>query len=159
MMRLLTKFLRLPLCIMLLVLAIICGFFFPFVISFMIQFKVDQLSTLTFAIGVYASAIGAFIIIFFTWRLLYLIDKKQAFSSSSLFALNKIKISAFTIAVIYTLLIHSVSYLDDIGCTPEVVIVNFFLIGLGITIGVFANLLEKICRRVLKFQTENELTI
>jgi Protein of unknown function (DUF3036). len=78
-MRLLTKFLRLPLCIMLLVLAIICGFFFPFVISFMIQFKVDQLSTLTFAIGVYASAIGAFIIIFFTWRLLYLIDKKQAF--------------------------------------------------------------------------------
>lgn len=159
MMHLLTKFLRLPLCILLLVLTLICRFFFPFVISYMIRFKVDLLSTITFTVGVYASAIGAFIIIFFTWRLLYLIDKKQAFSPSSIFALNKIKISAFSIAVIYTLLINSVSNLADVGCTSEIVLVNFFLIGLGITIGAFASLLERICRRLIKFKIENELTI
>lgn len=158
-MKKLTVFMRFSLCFLVFFLSIICIFMFPAVIIFMNQVKIDTLLTIIFGIGTYTSALGAYLIIFFTWRLLYLIDKNRIFSNSGIFALNKIKKIAFIIAAIYALLIPSVTVMSDAGCAPGVFFVNIFLIGLGATIGVFANILEKICLNVFKFQIENELTI
>ncbi|MFD1417588.1 DUF2975 domain-containing protein [Companilactobacillus keshanensis] len=158
-MKKLTTFLRLSLCIMLFFLTLITVFMFPNVLSFMIQVKTAPSLIILFGIGTYASAIGAYTIIFFAWRLLYLIDHDKAFSNSSLFSLNKIKWIGFSIAVIYILLIPSVVTMENAECNPLSTITNIFLIGLGVTIGIFANVLERICNHVVKFETENELTI
>ncbi|WP_125713163.1 DUF2975 domain-containing protein [Companilactobacillus kedongensis] len=158
-MKKMTIFLRLSLCIMLFFLTLITFLMFPNVLSFMIQEKTAPLMIILFGIGIYASAIGSYAIIFFAWRLLYLIDHGKTFSNSSLFSLNKIKLIGFSIAGIYALLIPSVATFENADCNPLSAITNIFLIGLGVTIGVFANVLELICKHVVKFETENELTI
>ncbi|WP_125592810.1 DUF2975 domain-containing protein [Companilactobacillus baiquanensis] len=160
-MKKLTIFLRFSLCIMLFFLTLICIFFFPNVLLFMALFKANTILTIIFGIGLYASAIGSYTIIFFTWRILRSIDTNQIFTNSNIFSLNMIKLLGYSIAAIYMLMIPSILALSDDGrsSTLGMFFVNIFLIGLGITIGVFAQLLKRICSKITKFQIENELTI
>lgn len=147
-MKILTIFLRFTLCIMLFLVTVIGWDSFPALIGFLNESHVSYLILVPFAVLLYASSAFTYCIIFFAWRLLYLTDHHRLLTRSGIFAVRIIKISFYSIAVIYILAIFGLIAEARILEAPAPLVVELFLIILGLTIGVFANTLEKIMKGV-----------
>ncbi|WP_338232369.1 DUF2975 domain-containing protein [Companilactobacillus muriivasis] len=143
-MKLPTLFLRFTLCIMIFLLTIISLRSFPSLLIFMNENKTSLLILVPYAVLLYTSAILSYGIIIFAWRLLYLTDHDRLFSKAGVLAVKIIKIFFYTIAVIYVLAIFGVCEEANILNAPAPITIELFLIILGLTIGVFVNVLQKI---------------
>jgi len=143
-MKLPTLFLRFTLCIMIFLLTIISLRSFPSLLIFMNENKTSLFILVPYAILLYTSAILSYGIIILAWRLLYLTDNNRLFSKTGVLAVRIIKIFFYTIAVIYVLAIFGVCEEANILNAPAPITIELFLIVLGLTIGVFVNVLQKL---------------
>jgi len=143
-MKLPTLFLRFTLCIMVFLLTIISLRSFPSLLIFMNENRTSLLILIPYAVLLYGSAVLSYGIIILAWRLLYLIDHDRLFSKAGVLAVKIIKIFFYTIAVIYVLAIFGVCEEANILNAPAPITIELFLIILGLTIGVFAHVLQKI---------------
>jgi len=143
-MKLPTLFLRFTLCVMIFLLTIISLRSFPSLLIFMNENKTSLFILVPYAILLYTSAILSYGIIILAWRLLYLTDNNRLFSKTGVLAVRIIKIFFYTIAVIYVLAIFGVCEEANILNAPAPITIELFLIVLGLTIGVFVNVLQKL---------------
>lgn len=143
-MKLPTLFLRFTLCIMVFLLTIISLRSFPSLLIFMNENRTSLLILIPYAVLLYTSAVLSYGIIILAWRLLYLTDHDRLFSKAGVLAVKIIKIFFYTIAVIYILAIFGVCEEANILNAPAPITIELFLIILGLTIGVFAHVLQKI---------------
>lgn len=119
-----------------------------------------QLALIYIAFGsIYLSAIPFFTVIFQAFKLLLLIDKKEAFSKSAVHKLMIIKVSAFIISGLYVFtlpLFYMAAEYDD---APGVIIVGLIVIFAAFVIAIFAAVLEKLLANAILIKSENDLTI
>lgn len=154
-MKLSTISLRFILCIIAALLTSFTVSFFPSLLTFMNSNNVTFINTLVFGILLFASAICSYVIIGFSWRLLYLIDHRRFFTESSIFAFKIIKYLFYSIAIIYVSAIFGVFQLINIQHIPAPFVVEIFLIILALTLGAFTNLLQIITQNIIHSQTNS----
>lgn len=110
-------------------------------------------------IGLYIPAIPYFIALYQALKLLDNIDKKQAFSESSVSAFNKIKLCALSISALFLLGSPYVYYAADRDDAPGALLINLVIIFASFVIGVFAAVLEKLVQNAVEIKSENDLTV
>jgi hypothetical protein len=107
----------------------------------------------------YASAVPFYAALFQAFKLLRLIDQKNAFSGSSVKALKTIKKCAITISLFYVAgmpLFYTLAEVDD---APGVIVIGMtFLFGSAV-IAIFAAVLQKLLNNAIEIKSENDLTV
>ncbi|WP_048704182.1 DUF2975 domain-containing protein [Companilactobacillus ginsenosidimutans] len=144
-MRKFTLFLRFSLLLLFLGPTFFAGVIFPTSIYLLQQGKVPMYQIVAFTVGVYTSVILTYGIIACAWYLINRVDKNEILTQKSRSALRWIKRLAVSISAVYTLMIPLFLAFSIGDCLPGPIVVDIFLIGLGITIAAFAGMLEKIC--------------
>ncbi|WP_334329408.1 DUF2975 domain-containing protein [Companilactobacillus sp. HBUAS59699] len=153
-MKILTIFLRF---ILLLITAILSHFtfvFFPGLLTWMAKSGASLIVLISFGFFLFASALAAYGIIFFAWRLLYLVDHKRIFSESGTFALRMIKLAFYSIAIIYLLAFFDIGVLGNIEHAPAPFTVEIFIVIFASAMGLFVNLLQRINQSVVRSSKE-----
>lgn len=110
-------------------------------------------------IGMLIAAIPFFIGGAQTLKLLHYIDHNQAFSSSSVEALQHIKYCGAAISALYGVgmpYIYIVAENDD---APGVILLGLVFTFTPLVIAVFAAVLQKLLQNAIDLQSENELTV
>jgi hypothetical protein len=114
---------------------------------------------LPIVIALYATVVPFFVVLFYTLKLLNLIDKSKAFSEMSVNALSKIKLCAAIISAMYTLglpYFYAVAQTED---APGVMVIGLIFAGTPLVIAVFAAVLQKLLHSAIALQKENDLTV
>lgn len=114
---------------------------------------------LPIVLAMYATVIPFLIILFYTLKLLDLIDKNKAFSEMSVNALRKIKYCAATIAAMYTIGLPYFYYVAQTEDAPGVMVIGHLFAGAPLVIAVFAAVLQKLLHSAVALQKENDLTV
>jgi len=108
-------------------------------------------------IGLYVTGIPFFLALYKALKLLTYIDKNNAFSERSVYALKYIKYCAITISVIYA--IGAVLLLAQNALHPGIAIIIFTIIFSSVVIAVFTMVLQKLLKNALAIKSENDLTV
>lgn len=154
-----TIFLRLALLAMALIALALCIFAVPPVSHEVAEFLgMDYLRTLIMA-GAYISALAFFAALYQTFKLLGLIDSKQAFSSGSVAALKNIKYCGVVIGTMFTFAMPVVYLVAEKDDAPGLIIFGAAFVGAALTVSVFAALLGQLLQDALKIKSENDLTV
>lgn len=109
--------------------------------------------------GMYITAIPFYFALFQVWELLGLIDDNYAFSYESVDSLRKIKISAYAIAGIYTLMLPILYIIAEVDDAPGILAIPLIVTFAAMVIAVFAAVLEKLLREAVNIKSDNDLTI
>ncbi|MFD0897389.1 DUF2975 domain-containing protein [Loigolactobacillus binensis] len=109
--------------------------------------------------GLYVTALIFFFALFQGQRLLHYIDIGNAFSTISVTALRKIKLSATVISCLYVLGLP-VAYLvaQKMDAPGVLIICTFFALAAG-TVAVFGAVLQKLLQNAITLKAENDLTV
>lgn len=111
------------------------------------------------AAGMYITAIPFYFALFQVWELLGLIDDNYAFSYESVDSLRKIKISAYAITGIYTLMLPILYIIAEVDDAPGILAIPLIVTFAAMVIAVFAAVLEKLLREAVNIKSDNDLTI
>ncbi|WP_125566823.1 DUF2975 domain-containing protein [Companilactobacillus insicii] len=158
-MKKLTISLRLVLCIILLLLTLVCIYLFPNLIGWNVQPEIPTMYKILFGIGLYLSGILSYVIIYFSWRLLHLVDHNNLFSQSGIFSLKMVRNLFYTISILYILMFPLFTVIDSDDCSPIGILMELFLIMLGLMVGAFVHVLQKISQQLINSKKETELSI
>ena len=156
-MKILTIFLRFTLCIMLILLTRISAIFFPNLLGYMAG-HMGLFTVIFFGICLYLSAICSYGIIFFAWRLLYLIDHQHNFSPANLFAVTMIKKLFYSIAIIYLPATWGVWELVKLEKAPMPITMEIFILILSLSLGAFSHVLQRVMQHFAPKSSQQEAT-
>jgi hypothetical protein len=92
-------------------------------------------------------------------KLLTYIQDRIAFSSLSVMALKKIKISAYGISLLYLIMLPFFYILGAFDDAPGIILVGIVMIFSPLVIGFFAAILQSLLEEAINYKSENELTI
>lgn len=117
---------------------------------------------ISFGIGLYVTMIPFYYSLYQAIKLLKNIDRNNTFVDSSVRALNRIKVSAGVIFILYIIMFPFIYLIaqdmvvgpDDDG--PVVIILGIFVILTTFFITAFAGLLQKFFQEVIDMKEENE---
>jgi hypothetical protein len=109
--------------------------------------------------GVYISILPYYIALYHAFTLLNFIDKSIAFSDLSVKALKSIKYCAFTISIIYVILIPLVYMVAEKDDAPGLIIIGMAPIFASMVIAFFAAILQKLLKEAIDIKSDNDLTI
>lgn len=107
----------------------------------------------------YVSVIPFCIGLFQAIRLLSYIDKNKAFSVISVNALKMIKINAFSISILYVIMLPFIFLLAEKDDAPGLIIIGMVLIFAPLVVSVFAAVLQKLMQEAIEIKSENDLII
>jgi hypothetical protein len=110
-------------------------------------------------IGIYISSLPYYFALYQAFRLLAFIDKGQAFSELSVFALKKIKYCGIIISIIFMVIMPFVFMLAELEDAPGLIIVGMIPVFTAMVIGVFAAVLERLLREAIDIKSLNDLTV
>ncbi|WP_125588421.1 DUF2975 domain-containing protein [Companilactobacillus jidongensis] len=147
-MKILTIFLRFILVLIIAMLSHFVVYFFPSLLGWMHESGSSMITLGSFGFFLFSSALCAYGIIIFAWRLLYLVDHKCVFTASGTFALKVIKFCFYYIAIVYLLSFFDVGELANIEQAPAPFAAEIFIVVFATSMGLFVNLLQKINHRV-----------
>lgn len=109
--------------------------------------------------GIYLSSLPYYFALFKSFSLLSLIDKGEAFSELSVFALRKIKYCGILISIIFICLMPFIFMLAQIEDAPGLIIVGIIPIFTAMIVGVFAAVMERLLQEAIDIKSLNELTV
>lgn len=109
--------------------------------------------------GMYITALPFYFALFQVWHLLGLIDDNEAFSTESVDSLRNIKLSAYTIAGIYTMMLPILYIIAEVDDAPGLLAIPLIVTFAAMVIAVFAAVLEKLLREAVNIKSDNDLTI
>jgi hypothetical protein len=109
--------------------------------------------------GIYATIIPFLFALFQAFRLLQNIDRNNAFSESSVKALNGIKYSAIAMTLLYALAQPMIFIFAELDDAPGVILVGWAITGAPLIVATFAAVLQKLVRSAIDLKTENDLTV
>lgn len=109
--------------------------------------------------GVFATTLPFFFALYNGYLLLSYVDANTAFSERSVRAIHRIKICAFTISLLYALMLPYIVYLAEIDDAPGAVLVGLVLTLVPLIVAVFAAVLQKLLRSAMDLKSENDLTV
>jgi hypothetical protein len=112
-----------------------------------------------FIIAVYATAVAFFSILYQAFRILALIEANQAFSIHSRVAIQRIKLGAMSIAVIYAMTLPLFYYVADHEDAPGILVIGLILIFAALVVAAFAGVLQKLVNNALEIKSEMDLTV
>lgn len=113
-----------------------------------------------FLIGLLISSIPFYLSLYQAFKLLSLIDKKQAFSQFSVEALRIIKLCAMAISGLYIVMAPLVLIIADLDDAPGLVVMfGVIPIFVSMVIAVFAALLQRLLQEAIDIKSENDLTV
>lgn len=92
-------------------------------------------------------------------KLLDNIDDDKAFSSSSLSALRNIKYSAVAMSALYVLNMPAVYVITQSDDAPGLIVLGALFTCAPIVVAVFAAVVQRLLKSVIKIKRENELTV
>lgn len=107
----------------------------------------------------YLPALPFFIGLREAWRLLGYIDTNTAFSDLSVKALKRIKYAAFTISLLYLIILPYAFILGEKDDAPGVPAIGLVIVAASFVVAVFAALLEKLLQNAFEIKSENDLTV
>ncbi|WP_125566824.1 DUF2975 domain-containing protein [Companilactobacillus insicii] len=152
-MKILTIFLRFILLLIILMLSHFTIYFFPSLLGWMSDNGSNKFILTSFGFFLFSSAIFSYAIIFFAWRLIYLVDHNRIFSNSGTFALRMIQYAFYYIAIDYLISFFDIGELANIEQAPAPFTAQIFIIVFATSMGLFVNLLQRINQRVVSSQT------
>jgi hypothetical protein len=109
--------------------------------------------------GVYISILPYYIALYQAFTLLSFIDKNIAFSELSVKALKYIKYCAFTISILYVILMPLVYMVAEKDDAPGLIIIGMAPIFASMVIAFFAAILQKLLKEAIDIKSDNDLTI
>jgi len=148
-MKILTNYLRAILLLLAFLLALIFIYLFPDFLSVGSYAHISILIKIYFGTGLYLSGILSYLILFYSWKLLHLADMKNIFSATGIKLLRKIKILFYSIAATYVIIIPSFILMDSSDGSPIGILLETFLVMLGLMLGTFVNVLQLVVQRAL----------
>lgn len=155
-----TLFLKLVVTIIGLLVLILSVMALPFAVRVVgLQNKIWGYAHSPVIIGMYLSILPFLYALFQAFRILQLIDRKQAFSNFTVHALSRIKFSGLAISVIYALLMPFFFIMAEYDDAPGIILVGLILIFAAFVIAAFAALLQRILREAILIKSENDLTV
>lgn len=110
-------------------------------------------------VGLYVSAVPFFFALYQSFKLLNYIDKNEAFSELAVNALGKIKFSALSISVLYTLGLPYLFMVADLDDAPGVFAIGLVMVFATLVISTFAAVLQKVLQNAIAIKSENDLTV
>ncbi|WP_338232370.1 DUF2975 domain-containing protein [Companilactobacillus muriivasis] len=146
-MKILTNYLRAILILLAALLVLIFIYLFPDFITAGSYAHINIFIKIYFGTGLYLSGILSYLIIWFTWRLLQLADKKAIFTANGVHALKRIKQLFYTIAPIYIVLAPAFKLMNSNDDSPIGILLDAFLIMLALMLGVFVNVLQLVVQK------------
>jgi hypothetical protein len=123
------------------------------------EYHVDLFAFYALILTFYAVAVPFLIALFQGYNLLSYIDKNKAFSNLTVKALQRIAYCAYTGAVLFTLSLPFFYVWAQRDDAPGLVIIGSMFVGGCLTVGVFANMLQRIFLNAIKMKSENDLTV
>ncbi|KZE37197.1 hypothetical protein AV656_11500 [Bhargavaea cecembensis] len=94
-----------------------------------------------------------------TWRLLVLIDRREAFSELAIRALRNIRRCAVSVAVLFALGLPVFAAIARMEDAPGLSVIGMAVVGLSIVIAVFAAVLGHLLKQAISIRVENEFTV
>ncbi len=110
-------------------------------------------------LGMYVAAIPFFLALYRTLKLLVYIDKREAFSDSSVKALSSIKLCAIAVSAVYAAMMPFIVYVADKDDAPGFTALGFVIILASIVIATFAAVLQRLLQDAIDIKSENEFTV
>ncbi|WP_031546665.1 DUF2975 domain-containing protein [Salinicoccus luteus] len=110
-------------------------------------------------IGVLLTVIPFIFALYQSFKLLNYIDGKKAFSDLSVKALKKIKFAAFSISLIYAIILPFIYIVAEIDDAPGIILMGMVPIFAALVVGVFAAVLQKLLNEAINIKSENDLTV
>lgn len=110
-------------------------------------------------IGVLLTVIPFIFALYQSLKLLNYIDGKKAFSDLSVKALKKIKFAAFSISLIYAIILPFIYIVAEIDDAPGIILMGMVPIFAALVVGVFAAVLQKLLNEAINIKSENDLTV
>jgi len=153
-----TFFLRFVVIILNIIVLAIAFLGFPLVIKEVSQYY-PKLLLYPIVTGIYLTAIPFYYALTQVWKLLGLIDKNNAFSQESVNALKNIKVSAISIAGVYTILLPVLYVIAEVDDAPGVLALPLVVTFAAIVIAVFAAVLQRLLHEAVDIKSDNDLTI
>ncbi|APX71490.1 DUF2975 domain-containing protein [Companilactobacillus allii] len=155
-----TIFLRITIYVFALIMAAICIIVAPhYIIGANNLMPNKPILTIIFGVGLYATAILFYLVLYQAMKLLNLIDHNSAFSNKAVIALKTIKIYAYIMCAIYILESPVFFVFADRDDAPGVILVCAVLAGASLVIAIFASMLQKLLHHAIEIKSENDLTI
>jgi len=97
--------------------------------------------------------------IYQTLIILNLIDHDQAFSTTSVKALKKIKLSAMFLGIQFAIALPFLFYIAQVDDAPGLAAIGLIITLGSVCISVFAAVLQKLLTHAIDIKSENDLTI
>ncbi len=110
-------------------------------------------------IGVLLTVIPFIFALYQSFKLLNYIDGKKAFSDLSVKALKKIKFAAFSISLIYAIILPFIYIVAEIDDAPGIILMGMVPIFAALVVGVFAAVLQKLLNEAINIKSEKDLTV
>lgn len=110
-------------------------------------------------IGIYLSSLPYYFALYQSFKLLSFIDKGQAFSELSVFALRKIKYCGVIISILFMVLLPFVFMVAELDDAPGLIIVGMLPVFTAMVVGVFAAVLERLLKEAIDIKSLNDLTV
>ena len=110
-------------------------------------------------IGVLLTVIPFIFALYQSFKLLNYIDGKKAFSDLSVKALKKIKFAAFSISLIYAIILPFIYIVAEPDDAPGIILMGMVPIFAALVVGVFAAVLQKLLNEAINIKSENDLTV
>jgi len=109
--------------------------------------------------GIYLTIVPYFFALYQALKLLNYIDRNNAFSQLSVKALKNIKYCAFSVSIIYTVMLSFVYLLAKKDDSPGLIIIALIPLFAALVVAVFAAVLQKLLQEVIEIKLENDLTV
>lgn len=110
-------------------------------------------------IGIYLSVLPFLFALYQAFKLLNYIDMNNAFSDLSVKALKNIKYCAFTISILYVVMMPFVYLFAEKDDAPGLIIIAIVPIFASLVIAVFAAVLQRLLEEAIEIKAENDLTV
>lgn len=107
----------------------------------------------------YAGALPFFFALFQALKLLNYIDKNKAFSMLSVKALKRIAYCGVIVAALYAASLPFFYVWAQLEDAPGLVVIGMILTLAPLTVAVFAAVMQRLLRQVIKIKSENDLTV
>lgn len=154
-----TLFLRFVIALLGTGVLLLCVFALPSLWQGWEEYPYAHIALKLMTIGMYASALPFYFVLWQTLKILSLIDHDAAFSDSSVQALKYIKYAAMAISAIYIAFIplyYPIAQADD---APGLILFGTAFACAPIAVAVFAAILQRLLQSAILFKAENDLTV
>lgn len=109
--------------------------------------------------GLYGSTIPFYLALFFSYKILLLIDHNQTFSDQSVSYIDKIKWCAIAFGIIYIIILPFVYLIAEEDDAPGLIIIGMSPIFASFVVALFATILATLFKDAMQIKDENDLTV